>query len=115
MEWRRHAWVIYEKNGGSRGKRIVVRYADDFVILCETQEDANNAKDEIIHWLLERGLNLSEEKTRIVHMTEGFDFLGWNFRHYKVSDRKSGYKLLIKPSAKSIKNIRDKLRLSLAL
>jgi len=102
--------VIYEKSGGSRGKRIVVKYADDFVILCETQEDANNAKDEIIHWLLEKGLNLSEEKTRIVHMTEGFDFLGWNFRHYKVSDRKSGYKLLIKPSAKSIKNIRDKLR-----
>ncbi len=102
--------VIYEKGGGSRGKRIVVRYADDFVILCETQEDAYKAKDEVTSWLSERGLNLSPEKTTIVHMTTGFDFLGWNFRHYKVSDRKSGYKLLIKPSAKSIKNIRDKLR-----
>ena len=102
--------VIYEKGGGSRGKRIVVRYADDFVILCETQEDAYKAKDEVTSWLSERGLNLSPEKTTIVHMTTGFDFLGWNFRHYRVSDRKSGYKLLIKPSAKSIKNIRDKLR-----
>lgn len=102
--------VIYEKGGGSRGKRIVVRYADDFVILCETEEDAYKAKDEVTSWLSERGLNLSQEKTTIVHMTKGFDFLGWNFRHYKVSDRKSGYKLLIKPSAKSIKNIRDKLR-----
>ena len=80
------------------------------MILCEKQEDAYKAKDEVTSWLSERGLNLSPEKTTIVHMTTGFDFLGWNFRHYRVSDRKSGYKLLIKPSAKSIKNIRDKLR-----
>lgn len=102
--------VTYEKNGGSRGKRIVVRYADDFLIICESEEDALKAKDDVNNWLSERGLKLSNEKTKIIHMTEGFDFLGWNIRHYNVSDRKTGYKLLIKPSKKAIKDIRSKLR-----
>jgi RNA-directed DNA polymerase len=60
-----------------------VRYADDFVVFCESQEDALHVKDEILPpWLAERGLTLSAEKTRIVHLTEGFDFLGVNVRHY---------------------------------
>ena len=73
--------VKYDYRGDSRGKRIVVRYADDFLILCETKEDALEAKKEISQWLSVRGLSLSEEKTKIVHVTEGFDFLGWNFRY----------------------------------
>ncbi len=88
----------------------VVRYADDFVVLCHTQEGANQAHEQLSDWLAKRGLTFSEEKTRIVHLTEGFDFLGWNFRHYKASDTQSGYKLLIKPSKKSVQNIKDKLK-----
>jgi RNA-directed DNA polymerase len=57
-----------------------------------------------------RGLELSADKTRIVHITEGFDFLGFNIRQYKVSNTRTGYKLLIKPSKASEKRIREKLR-----
>lgn len=96
--------------GRSTGKRILVRYADDFVILCEAQEDAEKAQDEINTWLKTRGLQLSSEKTKISHLTEGFDFLGFNIRHYKVNNTKTGYKLLIKPSQKSLKKTRKDIR-----
>lgn len=73
----------------------VVRYADDFVITGSSKE---LLEEEVKPWvegfLKERGLELSMEKTRIVHISEGFDFLGWNFRKY------SG-KMLIKPSKKN--------------
>src|SRR4051794_20812990 len=49
-----------------------------FVIFCETRDDAEIAQETIRAWLGERGLTLSEEKTRIVHLSEGFDFLGFN-------------------------------------
>ena len=91
-------------------KRTLVRYADDFVILCETKEDALKAKKETEEWLEDRGLNLSPEKTKITEASEGFDFLGWNFRLYKVSNTKSGVKILIKPSPLSIKSIRQSLK-----
>jgi RNA-directed DNA polymerase len=74
-----------------------VRYADDFIITGISKEIL---QDEVLpaitEFLLKRGLNLSLEKTRIVHIDEGFDFLGWNFRKYKG-------KLLIKPSNKNVK------------
>jgi RNA-directed DNA polymerase len=73
----------------------VVRYADDFVITGNTPEVL---EDEIKPWveqfLAVRGLSLSTEKTRIVNIADGFDFLGWNFRKYSE-------KLLIKPSKKN--------------
>ena len=102
--------VKYDSSGESRGKRILVRYADDFVILCESQEDAIKAKEETQSWLQEAGLELSEEKTGIVHLTNGFDFLGFNIRHYKVSHTKTGYKLLIKPSKDFLKRTRRDIR-----
>jgi len=55
-------------------------------------------------------LNLSEAKTKIVHITEGFDFLGYNIRQHKVSNTKTGYKCLIKPSKESIKNVKYKIK-----
>ena len=102
--------VKYDAQGESRGTRILVRYADDFVILCESQEDAIKAKEDAQSWLKEAGLQLSKEKTRIAHLTEGFDFLGFNIRHYKVSKTKTGYKLLIKPSKDYLKRTRDDIR-----
>jgi RNA-directed DNA polymerase len=73
----------------------MVRYADDFVITGVSKEAlASEVKPWVEAFLAQRGLQLSEEKTRIVHIDEGFDFLGWNFRKY------SG-KLLIKPSKKN--------------
>lgn len=102
--------VKYDSSGDSRGPRILVRYADDFVALCESQEDAIKAKEEAQSWLQEVGLELSEEKTRIVHLTEGFDFLGFNVRHYKVTTTKTGYKLLIKPNKDFLKRTRRDIR-----
>ncbi|WP_287255109.1 group II intron reverse transcriptase/maturase [Moorena sp. SIO4E2] len=102
--------IKYDKRGQIIGNRIVVRSADDFVCLCETKEDAQLVLEQLKLWLGQRGLQLSESKTRIVHITEGFDFLGFHIRHYRDSNSKSGYKLLTKPSQKAIKEIRDQLR-----
>ena len=102
--------VKYNYKGESLGKRIVVRYADDFVILCETEENTKEAKSEIEKWLNQMGLKLSSEKTKITHITEGFDFLACNIRQYKVNNTKTGYKLLIKPSKKFLQKTRNDIR-----
>src|SRR5436853_3336468 len=103
--------VKYDYRGQLIGKRAVVRYADDFVCFCETREDAEQVQEILVEWLKERGLTLSEEKTRIVHLTEGFDFLGFNIRHYPApKTSRTGWKLLIKPSKESVQAMRTKLR-----
>lgn len=103
--------VKYSSQGQNCGKRAVVRYADDFVVFCESKEDAEKSVSILTEWLKGRGLTLSPEKTCIVHLSEGFDFLGFNIRHYKARQTsKSGWKLLIKPSKESVKKIRKKLR-----
>ena len=85
------------------GKKVhLIRFADDFLVTAESKETAAQCKLVIIDFLKERGLELSEEKTRIVHIDDGFDFLGWNFRKFKG-------KLLIKPSKKAIAAITHKL------
>ncbi|WP_193200968.1 group II intron reverse transcriptase/maturase [Nostoc sp. MG11] len=73
----------------------VVRYADDFIVTARDEESLKNAQIQIQQWLSQRGLNLSAEKTLITSMEDGFDFLGFNHRHYNG-------KLLIKPSKKKV-------------
>ena len=102
--------IKYNNRSEIIGHRVLVKYADDFVIFCETFEDAEQAQSAIDKWLNLRGLELSKEKTRIVHLKEGFDFLGFNIRQYQVTNTKTEWKLLIKPSKDSILNIRKKLR-----
>ena len=105
--------ITYGKNGkywSTKGHRALVRYADDFVILTETKEDALTAKQDIADWLQERGLTLSEEKTRVCHLTEGFDFLGFHIQHFPVSNTKTGFKLLITPSKKSVRTFTHRLK-----
>lgn len=80
----------------SRNKVNLVRYADDFIVTAATREIAEAAKETIRNFLRVRGLELSEEKTVITHIDDGFDMLGWTFRKFKG-------KLIIKPSKKSIK------------
>jgi RNA-directed DNA polymerase len=75
-----------------------VKYADDFIVTARTKEIAEEVKVHIGNFLKQRGLELSNEKTQITHINDGFDFLGWNFRKYNG-------KLLIKPSKKSIQKI----------
>jgi RNA-directed DNA polymerase len=79
-----------------------VRYADDFIVTANTKEIAEEAKELIKNFLMDKGLELSDEKTLITHIDNGFDFLGWNFRKYKG-------KLLTKPSKKSIQKVTEKI------
>lgn len=102
----------YKKSNGTYtyknvSKYVVVRYADDFVVLCKTKEDAENVVKLLENYLNDRGLTLSPEKTLITHLDEGFDFLGINFRNYKT---RNGNKVLIKPSKNSIQSFKDKVR-----
>ncbi|NEO82424.1 group II intron reverse transcriptase/maturase [Moorena sp. SIO4G3] len=101
------------KSGGAWNNvssRTFVRFADDFVVLTESKEDAANAKTIIEKWLSEKGLKLSEEKTNIRHLTEGFDFLGWNFRKYQTTQRKSGMVTLITPSKQNVAKFKKTLK-----
>ena len=81
-----------------------VRYADDFIITGESPEFLRDKVLPIVkEFLTERGLQLSEEKTVITHIEDGFDFLGKNIRKYNG-------KLLIKPSTTSVKSFLEKVR-----
>ncbi len=88
----------------------VVRYADDFIVTGKDRESLELLKVQINQWLSERGLRISEEKTRIVHIKEGFNFLGFNLRQYEI--REKGVlktKLLIKPQQSKILEFCKKL------
>lgn len=85
-------------------KMNMVRYADDFIITGHSKEWlAQEVKPAVVEFLAERGLVLSPEKTKITHIRDGFDFLGWNIRKYNG-------KLLMKPSKANIKAHLDKIR-----
>jgi group II intron reverse transcriptase/maturase len=83
----------------SRGYRHV-RYADDFVVLCTTPEEAAQAKSFVEEVLGQLKLSLHETKTRLTDFREGFDFLGFRFRWYRLGIR-----------AKSLDRLKDKVRL----
>ncbi|MHC5193124.1 group II intron reverse transcriptase/maturase [Pseudomonas frederiksbergensis] len=86
--------------GVTKAKKLkinVVRYADDFVITGTSREVLETeVRPWVEQFLATRGLQLSPEKTHVIHIEEGFDFLGWNFRKFDG-------KLLIKPSKKNVK------------
>ncbi|PSB58036.1 group II intron reverse transcriptase/maturase [filamentous cyanobacterium CCP1] len=89
----------------------VVRYADDFVVLCQSEANAQAAQAMLQVWLQPRGLTLSPEKTRIVHLRQGFDFLGCHIRHYPAPQTtRTGWKLLITPSQDAIRTVKAKLK-----
>ena len=92
-------------NEGAWANKInFIRYADDFIITGTSPELLRDKVLPLVRaFLRERGLELSEEKTLITHIDEGFDFLGKNIRRYNG-------KLLIKPSKSSIKSFLDKVR-----
>ena len=84
----------------------LVRYADDFIVTAKDKETIETVLLPLIRqFMAERGLMLSEEKTKVTHVSEGFDFLGFNIREYK-----SNGKLLTKPSKDAMKNFCDKVR-----
>lgn len=96
-----HLRVTLGSGKAQKAKVNVVRYADDFVITGASREVLT---DVVVPWVVEflrqRGLELSEDKTRVVHIDQGFDFLGWNFRKYQTKVKR---KMLIKPCVKNVK------------
>lgn len=89
------------------GTPILVRYADDMVACCYSRQQAEQVKAQLADWLAPRGLAFNEDKTHIVDLDEGFDFLGFTLRRYR--HRRQPAKLLITPSQGAVRRIRNRL------
>jgi group II intron reverse transcriptase/maturase len=77
----------------ARGRGVLVRYADDLVVLCHNQRDAERALAALTAIMAEMGLELKQAKTRIVHLAEGgegLDFLGFHHRWVRMSGPATG-------------------------
>jgi RNA-directed DNA polymerase len=107
----------------TRFRIAVIRYADDVVVLCQDLETLLKVRQQAEAWLAEMGLRLKPNKTRVTHTldehegNEGFDFLGFNVRQYRVGKYrtrtyrgKPGFKTLIKPSKKGCKRHLQEVR-----
>jgi RNA-directed DNA polymerase len=100
--------LLAERFGATRSQRHkhkvhLVRYADDFIITGTSKELLRDEVQPLVaHFLKERSLELSHEKTSITHVEDGFDFLGQNVRRY-------GTKLLLKPSRKNVRTFLAKI------
>ncbi len=100
---------------------VIIRYADDLVILCDDLDTLKAAQAIAAEWLTTMGLQFKSSKTRITHTLDeyegqtGFDFLGFTVRQFRVSKyrshkRQSGYKTIIKPSAPAIQRHLDRIK-----
>jgi retron-type reverse transcriptase/5-methylcytosine-specific restriction endonuclease McrA len=81
-----------------------IRYADDMVIILKPNEDAMAILEKISEFLAQKGMNVSEKKTKITATTDGFDFLGW---HFKVQNNG---KFRCVPSVDNFKAFRKKVK-----
>ncbi|GAA6618237.1 hypothetical protein NUACC26_040480 [Scytonema sp. NUACC26] len=81
-----------------------VRYADDMVIILKPKDNAQQILDTINQFLADRGMNISQKKTKLTATTDGFDFLGW---HFKVQ---ANGKFRCVPSTDNFKKFRQKLK-----
>jgi RNA-directed DNA polymerase len=92
----------------------IVRYADDFIIVCENEPKAKEIKADIRNHLKEKvGLTLSDEKTKITHIKKGFNFLGFTFKKYKAKgwrNTKQDEVLLITPQKEKILDFYYRIR-----
>jgi len=106
---------LLDERWASEGRRlgVLVRYADDLVVLCATRERAVAARELVAATLARLGLLLSPDKTRIVRLTrgeEGFDFLGFHHRMRESRKRRGRWYLQKWPSARAMAQIRAKIR-----
>ncbi|NES43129.1 reverse transcriptase domain-containing protein [Moorena sp. SIO2C4] len=81
-----------------------LRSADDMVFILKPKDNAEKILDKVKAFLAERGMEISEEKTKLTNTTDGFDFLGWNFRVQKNG------KFQCTPSADNHRKIREKIK-----
>jgi RNA-directed DNA polymerase len=98
-----------------KGCTPLVKYADDFIMVCKSEAEAQWRKEKVSSRLKQRvGLELSEEKTRITHVSQGFDFLGFSIRKHNLKSPYAKPKLLIKPAKEKVtrhlKDIRQTIK-----
>lgn len=98
-------------------KPCIVRYADDFVVIHPDRPTIMEIKEKISEWLKPIGLTLKDEKTRVCHSLNksideepGFDFLGFNIKQYPDNSTHLGFKTIIQPSEKSVRQHVQELR-----
>ena len=92
------------KDKGGKITEPSTRYADDMVIILKPEDDAEAILNRISEFLAERGMKVSERKTKVTATTDGFDFLGWNFKVQKNGKFRST------PSADNFKAFRKKVK-----
>ena len=93
-------------NGALRADRrgpVLVRFADDLLAMCHTRHQAEQVKEQLARWLAPRGLAFNQAKTRITHLDQGVNFLGFHIRRYPNG------KLLTKPGKDAMRQIRKRL------
>lgn len=81
-----------------------IRYADDMAFILKPNDNAKTILDKVKEFLAERGMEVSEQKTKLTATTDGFNFLGWNFRVQKNGKFKS------RPSEDNYKTFRKKVK-----
>ena len=117
LQLKRSGYLLGQKSEVNFG-RLLIRYADDFVVIHKDLETVKACQKILESWLKDVGLEISKEKTKIVHTLHeyegqkpGFNFLGFNIRQYPVGKNQSGksprgellgFKTLIKPSKESL-------------
>ncbi len=97
-------YITTGSNAGTArpGSPVLIRYADDALALCHSREQAEQVQARLAAWLQPRGLVFNQDKTRVVHLDDGVDFLGFSVRRYRG-------KLLIKPGKAAVKRIKARL------
>jgi RNA-directed DNA polymerase len=99
-----------KRRAGAAVMRII-RYADDFVVMVAgSRQDAEALRSEVDSVLAPMGLRLSEAKTRICHIDEGFDFLGWRIQRRNLRGRSGKKAVYTYPSKKALASIIGKIR-----
>ena len=105
------SWTRAKRRRAGEPVMKLVRYADDFVVMVHgTRDDAEALWDEVATVLAPMGLRLSEEKTRVCHIDEGFDFLGWRIQRRDQRGRTAKTAIYTYPSKKSLASIIGKIR-----
>src|ERR1017187_803759 len=112
QKWRQEMGTPYQRKKRRRrgqGNYQLIRYADDFVLMVSgDRHHAEELREEGTAVLAPVGLRLGPEKTRVVHIDEGFDFLGFHIRRMRKRGTSKQY-VYTTPSRKSIQSIKDRV------
>jgi RNA-directed DNA polymerase len=113
QQWRQEMGSYYQRakrRRNGRGNWRIIRYCDDFVVMVAGERrHAEALREEVSAVLAPLGLRLAPEKTQVVHIDEGFTFLGFDIRRMRKRGTQKRY-VYTKPSKKAIQSIKDKAK-----